>query len=100
MRSYFYGERPKFYVTWQDENGVAYDPNTVNFMIAHVNGMSASYTAGIDPEITNPSTGLYEVYFSLIEEGKWTYRWEAKNAAAVFLDARERVFLVRDGYFY
>lgn len=67
-----------------DDEGVLTDPTAVTFTarrrIGGVLEPPTSYIAGTDPEVTHPSTGIYELTFEPAE-GTWYVHCQGTGAA-------------------
>lgn len=62
-------------------NGIAADPTTVTFYIRDPLDDLTTYVFGVDPEITNPSVGLYQL--ALVPTIPGHYNWRAEGTGAV-----------------
>lgn len=102
MDSYDWGERVTATVTWTDpeDNDNPFDPDVVRVMFYRQYGDSVSYTFGVDAELTNPSTGVYECEYTPTQWGHWHGRWEAETAGGIMQDAKEWPFYVRRSWFH
>ena len=56
-------------------SGAAIDPTAVYVQIKTPSDVITTYQYGVDPEVTNPSTGTYQISVSITEHGIWYYRW-------------------------
>lgn len=63
-------------------NGVPTDPTTVTFYLRDPSDQLTTYVFGVDPEITNPSVGTYQVALVPTIYGHYNYRVEGTGAVA------------------
>ncbi|MDF2751663.1 MAG: hypothetical protein K0S82_45 [Gaiellaceae bacterium] len=73
MGQYPYGQQVTLFTTFLDENGSPTDPTTVTFRVERPDNLIVSYDFGTDPEITNPSTGYYELAYDPPSAGHYDY---------------------------
>lgn len=62
-------------------NGVPTDPTTVTFYVRDPHDELATYIFGVDPEITNPAVGVYEI--ALVPTIPGHYNWRAEGTGSV-----------------
>lgn len=76
MAEYAEGSLVKLTGTFTDEVGAAVDPSVVKVAIEKSDGTTTTYTYGTDPEVTKPSTGIYQIQVDTTgKPGYWHYRW-------------------------
>ena len=76
--------------------GALVDPTDVYFKIKTPLGVITAYHYGVGPEITNPSTGTYQIGVTITEHGIWYYRWYSTGTG---MAAGENRFDVRNSEF-
>ena len=76
--SIYTGDRITLEATFKDKNGDLYAPDSITLNIYDpANGLDATKTAG---DMTNPSTGLYQVEYDIPDNGlpgTWRAIWVA-----------------------
>ena len=89
--------KPKFTVTFYDENDAETDPTTVTFKLRTASGTIYEYVNGTDSEVSTPSTGVYVLQALLDESGRTYIRAESDTTFGAAVDA---YFDVVDSQFY
>lgn len=72
----------RFSVTFKDLAGVPADPSTVTFSLRGPDGVTTSFTYGVDPEIIRDSAGVFHTDALPSSEGEWKWRWQGTGAVA------------------
>ncbi len=84
---YFSGTRVELTATFTDINGDAIDPVTVTFKyLDPATGSGATLVFGTDPEISNPSVGVYKLLLDVASEGMWIWRAEGTDTPQIAED--------------
>ena len=98
MHSYDVGDQVKCEAAFTNATtGAAVDPTNVYFQIKNPQTQAiTTYTYGVDPEITNPSTGSYAISVNATIHGIWFYRWYSTGTG---MAAGENSFSVKDSEF-
>lgn len=84
--------------TFNDENGVAFDPHTISLYIISPSGRESSYTYGVNSELRKNADGRYVFDAVLTEPGRWHYQWRV--TAYDVTSIKESEILVQDTPFY
>jgi hypothetical protein len=86
-----YNSSVRLTVTWNDEDGVAFDPSAVVFETYGPDDTKTTYAYGVGDEVTRSSEGSYFIDIPANKTGKWQYRWGATDGSTS---------LYREGKFY
>jgi hypothetical protein len=82
--------------TFKDGCGDLIDPDSVIFRTKSPRGVQASYTYGVNTQVTRDSVGVYSVEINPGEAGRWFYRWETAAPSLGF----EGNFIVQASKFF
>lgn len=84
--------------TFNDEDGLPFDPVTVKFLLVSPSGRETSYTHGSNSEVIRYGDGRYRVDATLDEPGRWHYQWRVTVLDVTSI--KEGDLLVQDTPFY
>jgi len=76
-------------------SGANTDPTTVLFKITTPDGVTTTYTYGVDAELVKSATGIYYVDYVTAQSGEHKYRFAGTGVPA----ATENIFNVKQSYF-
>lgn len=85
---YDIGDEPRITVTFTDLSGTVGDPTTVTCIVKTPSGASRTYTYGTDAELTQTSTGIYNLDLLITEAGEYRYKFNGTNALAASVQGR------------
>jgi len=95
--AFWLNQRLRTWVYWRDYNGSLVDPTEVYLDVKDPSGNTDTYQMGVDPEMTNPSTGYYLFEtVDLDEDGTWHLRWRGEGT---YQGAVELRIVVRESAF-
>lgn len=80
MGLYYLGNEVTVFYTFTVD-GVATDPTTVTFTVELPDQTTETFVNGVDPEVTNPSVGYYELAYTPLTAG--VYQYKVVGAGAV-----------------
>jgi len=90
-------QRLRTWVYWRDYNDSLVDPTEVYLDVKDPDSNVTTFQMGVDPEMTNPSTGYYLFEsVDLDDEGTWYLRWRAEGT---YQSAVELRIIVRESAF-
>ncbi len=92
MADYDIGDTRNLSVTFS-VGGSLTDPTTVTFKMKEPDGTETTYVFGTDPELTNPSTGVYTVSWPITQSGIHRYKFVATGTVE---QAEQLTFLARE----
>lgn len=78
-------------VEFRDEDGALADPTTTVAKTIDPDGADVTTYTLLDPELTNPSVGVYVLEFLLGEPGHWAVRFEGTGALTAAVEAHIEV---------
>lgn len=81
MADYGLGQEVLIYRTFTDDD-VPTTPATVILQVERPNGTIDEYEFGVDLELTNPSTGYFELEYLPPSPGTYNYRWASTDPDA------------------
>ena len=81
-------------VPFKNPEGTPADPGTVIFYVKTPSGVTTTHEYGVDLNVLNPSTGVYEMAVDMSEDGEWQFRIEGLTGAD-FRGADEDRLIVR-----
>lgn len=73
---YIEGTTVKVKAEFRNVDNVLIDPSTVNLKYKTPDGTVTTKTS---PDVLNTGVGLYEIYVTLTDAGKWAFRWEGSG---------------------
>jgi hypothetical protein len=91
VNNYWLGDQITIYETFT-VSGTETNPTGVVFTIVRPDGVTESFEWGVDPEVTNPSTGLFQLAYDAPSIGHYDYRVEASGAVVTAIEGEFNVF--------
>lgn len=88
---YDVGTKVRFQCTFKNLAGAEADPTAVTVKIKDPSGNVETFVYDTDPEVLNPSTGIYYIDQTINESGVWRHRWAGTGAVVVANEAAIRV---------
>lgn len=79
MGLYYLGNEVTVYYTFTVD-GVPMSPTTVTFTVELPDETTETFVSGVDPEVTNPSVGVYELAYMPLTSGVYNYKVEGEGA--------------------
>lgn len=76
MTVYNAGQEVRYWGTFADEQGTAYDPATVRLLIAPPGAPGTYYTYGVGGTIQRQAAGTFYADVILSSGGYWRWGWE------------------------
>ncbi len=95
MRTYDVGDEIELKSTFKNNSKVLTDPTTTTLLlkVPDTAGTETSHAFGVDPDVLNPSTGLFTYKYTVTNlPGTYSYRW---NGTGDVQQSGEQQFLVR-----
>jgi hypothetical protein len=93
--NYDIGDRVKIYTTFQDEDGVAVDPDVVKFVVKTPADVETTYTYDVEADVQKEATGDYWMLVNADESGEYKYRIFGETSGGDNMGADEGRFKVR-----
>jgi len=93
MTNYYdVGDLVTVQATFVDQVGNPTNPTNTYLEWRTPSGVTTTYEFGVDPEITNPSPGVFRCDLNANQAGQWNYRWYATGTGQA---ADESFFIVQ-----